>query len=256
VLSTGSGNQINYPTTDATSEEGEIVGENATVTTDDTITFGSVNINAYMYSSKAVAVPFQLLQDSMIDMEALVINRLGTRLGRITNKHYTTGTGNNQPRGIVTAAKLGVTAVSGQTDSIVYDDLVDMEHSVDPAYRVGGCSWMFNDAALKSLKKLKDGEGRPLWLPGLTTKEPDTILSYPYTINQHMAVPAASAKSMLFGNFSYYMVRDVMQVLLFRMTDSVFTLSGQVGFVAFFRTDGNLIAANNDAVRYFIQAAS
>src|SRR3546814_11896145 len=79
--------------------------------------------------------------DSSIDGESFVRSRLGTLLGRITNKHCTTGTGGSQPNGLITAATVGKTGTTGQTLTVIYDDLVDLEHSVDPAYREGGnCS--------------------------------------------------------------------------------------------------------------------
>ena len=94
------------------------------------------------------------------------------------------------------AATLGYTAggttSSGSTTTIAYDDLVQLEHSVDPAYRKNA-RYMMGDTALKTIKLLKDGIGRPLWLPGLAVKEPDTINSFPYVVNQDMAAPAASA---------------------------------------------------------------
>src|SRR3546814_1871356 len=45
------------------------------------------------------------------------------------------------PNGLITAATVGKTGTTGQTLTVIYDDLVDLEHSVDPAYREGGnCS--------------------------------------------------------------------------------------------------------------------
>ncbi len=253
ILPTASGNPINYPTTDATAEEGEIVGENIAVTAAD-FGFGIKTLGAYKYSSKSVAVPFELLQDAVIDLEAHINMRLAQRIARITNKHFTVGTGTGQPTGIVTAAGVGPTAVS--KTAIAYDELIDLEHSVDPAYRqAGSCRFMFHDSTLKELKKLKDDQKRPLWLPGVAVREPDTILGYPYTVNQDMATIAASAKTVLFGDFSKYLIRDVMAVSLFRMTDSKYTEKGQVGFLAFSRHDGNLVDAGG-AVKVLKQAAT
>jgi len=132
VIATDSGNQMDWPTADATAEEGEIVGENAAVATGET-TFGTKSLGVYKYSSKAIALPFELIQDSQIDIEAYIRGLLATRLGRITNKHFTVGTGTGQPNGVITAASIGKTGASGQTTSITYADLVDLEHSVDPA---------------------------------------------------------------------------------------------------------------------------
>lgn len=253
ILSTASGNPINYPTTDATSEEGEIVGQNASVAAAD-FAFGVKSLGAFKYSSKSVAVPFELLQDAVIDLDAHIVQRLAQRLARITNKHFTVGVGTTEPTGIATAAGVGATAASAT--AIIYDELIDLEHSVDPAYRQSGaCRFMFHDTVLKTLKKLKDDQKRPIWLPGVALREPDTILGYGYTVNQHMAQPAAEAKSVLFGDFSTYFIRDILAVSLFRMTDSKYTEKGQVGFLAFSRHDGNLIDVGG-AVKALAQAAA
>jgi HK97 family phage major capsid protein len=154
----------------------------------------------------------------------------------------------------VTAATVGPTGAAAA--KIAYDELIDLEHSVDPAYReAGACRFMFHDSTLKELKKLKDDQKRPLWLPGLAVREPDTILGYAYTVNQHMPVLAANAKAVLFGDFSKYIIRDVMAVSLFRMTDSKYTEKGQVGFLAFSRHDGNL-ADVGGAIKALKQAAT
>ncbi len=257
VFRTGTGAQMSFPTADATSEEGEIVGQNAPVTGGDTA-FGLANLDVSKYSSKKIALPFELLQDSMIDIEAYIQALLATRIGRITNRHYTVGTGTGQPRGVSTAAQVGKVAATGQTATVTYDDLVDLEHSVDPAYR-GAASYMFHDDTLKAIRKIKDGNGRPIFVPGYEQGNPggapDRVMGRITHINQHMAPMAANARSILFGDLSKYLIRDVMDLTLFRMTDSAFTLNGQVGFVAFTRSGGNLIDVGG-AVKTFVNSAT
>jgi len=261
-ISTSTGNDITWPTTDETSQEGEIVNESQAANDSD-LAFGTVAIRAHRYSSKIIAVPTELLQDTKIDLVGFITRALGVRIARIQNRHFTVGSGINQPRGFVTVAATGKTTASGQTTSLIYEDFVDMEHSIDPAYRAGGsCKWQFHDNILKAVKKLKDSTGRPLWVPGLSSKEPDTLLKYPYVINQHMAdTIQASAKTMAFGDFDKYLVRDVMGVTLLRFDDSVYAKKGQVGFLCFARADGNVVDALDDsgqsgAFKVLVQAAS
>lgn len=252
TFQTGTGATMNFPTTDATAEEGEIVGQNAAASLGET-TFGNATLDVYKYSSKKIALPFELLQDSMFNLEAYIQTLLALRIGRITNRHFTVGTGTSQPRGIVTASTLGKAGATGQTTTVTYDDLVDLEHSVDPAYRANA-SWMLHDDTLKVLRKIKDTQGRPIFVPGYEQGNPggapDRLLGKTISINQHMATMAASAKSILFGDMKKYFIRDVMDLTVFRMTDSAFTLNGQVGFVAFTRTGGNLIDAGAGIKHY------
>ena len=255
VMRTASGAGIEWPTVDATAQEGELVGENATVTSLDA-TFGVKSLGAYKYSSKDIAVPFELLQDSEIDIEGYIRRLLAERIARVTNRHFTVGTGTGQPNGVGIAASLGATGAAGQASSVIYDDLVNLIHSVDPAYRdSASCSLMFHDSTMKALKKLKDADGRPLWVPGVAMGEPDTILGYRYSVNQALPEMAAGAKSILFGDFSKYIIRDVNDVTLFRMTDSAYTRKGQVGFLAFSRHDGDLMDAAGNSIKHYANAA-
>lgn len=256
LIQTGSGATMNFPTADATAEIGEIVGQNAPVSGQDT-TFGNLSLDVYKYSSKKIALPWELIQDSFIDIEAYIQSILATRLGRIINRHTTIGTGTGQPRGLVTALSTGKVGATGQTATITYDDLVDLEHSVDPAYRSQpSVGYMMHDNSLAVVRKIKDGQSRPIFVPGYEANAivnggaPDTLMGRPILINQDFPTMAANAKSVAFGNFKKYMVRRVMDLTMFRMTDSAFTLNGQVGFVAFQRLGGNWIDVGGAAKLY------
>lgn len=254
IIQTDTGASMDWPTTDSTSEEGELVGENVSATAGDP-TFGTKSLETYKFSSKVVTVPFELLQDSAIDLEGHIRGRLVERLGRVTNRLFTTGTGTAQPGGIVTGSQAGKVGTTGQTTIVTTDDLLDLKHSVDPAYR-NNARFMFHDQTLKALKKLTDpSTKKPLWLPGFDVREPDTIDGDPYTINQQMPQMAANAKSILYGDFSKFLIRDVMQILLFRMTDSKYTEKGQVGFLAWMRSGGDLMDVGG-AVKHYQNAAS
>ncbi len=252
VIHTAQGNPINWPTTDGTSEEGEIVDENASAS-DENISFGIKSFPVYKFSSKVVTVPIELLQDSSFNLNPFINGRLAQRLARSNNKYFTVGTGVNQPEGIVTASSQG--AIAAAVDEVAWEELVDLEHSVDPAYRKFGCRFMFHDDTLRDIKKMKDNQGRPLWMPDIIGSEPATFLKYGYTINQDMSPMAAAAKSMLFGRLSEYVIRDVMAIIYHRFTDSAYAKKGQVGFLAFMRAGGALMDVGG-AVKHMKQASS
>lgn len=257
IITTAAGNDWQYPASDGTAEVGEIVGQNAAATTGE-ITFSQVPLVVYKYSSKKLALPWELVQDSGIDIVAFVVDRLATRLGRINNTHFTVGTGTGQPSGIVTRATSGKVGITGQTLTVIYDDLVDLEHSVDPAYRSRpGVGYMMNDLSLRNIRKIKDTQGRPIFVPGYDVAgsgAPDTLMGRPIDINQDVAVMAANAKSILFGDLASYMIRDVMQVEIRRFDDSAFALNGQVGFCGWNRTGGNLM--DTAAVKFYQNSAT
>lgn len=258
VMSTSSGDPINYPTSDGTAEIGEIIAENASATDLDP-TFGIVTLMVQKFSSKVITVPYELLQDSAIDIVAFISSRLGTRLARASNLYFTTGTGVAQPKGVVTAAAAGIVGATGQTTSVIFENLVDLFHSIDPAYRDNpGVAFMMNDACLRVIRKMKDTQNRPIFLPGyngLADAMPDEILGKKVVINQDMSAMGANVKSILFGDFSKYTIRDAMGMTLFRFDDSAYAKKGQVGFLAWMRMGGTLTDAGSP-IKYYQNSAT
>lgn len=258
-VSTENGADMSFPTSDGTAETGEWVAQNAAAAAADP-TFGTRAVNTFKAGSKVVAVPIELLQDSQIDIAGFVLNRLGQRIGRISNTGYTTGSGTGQPFGFVSVASTGKTGTTGQTLTIIYDDLVDLVDSLDVAYLQGPNEpkFMMSQTMRRVVRKIKDTSGRPIWTPsydsGMTAGTPDRLLGYPVAINNDMAVPAANAKSLAFGDFKKYLIRDAMQVTLYRFDDSAYAKNGQVGFLAWARTGGNLLDLN--AVKLYAHSAT
>jgi len=253
ILNTESGNNYPIPTNDDTGNVGAIVSENAQVTEQD-LTFGQLVLGAYMYTSKIVRVSLQLMQDSAFDMESYLAGKLGERIGRAQNAHFTTGTGTGQPNGVVTASTQGKVGTTGQTTSVIYNDLVDLKHSVNRSYR-GNAEWMLNDLTVAAITKLVDANGKPLWAAGIQEGAPDTILNHPYIENDDMPVMAANAKSILFGDFSNYWIRDVLGIQIMALRERYADFL-QVGFLAFSRSDGDLVDAGQAPIKHYANSAT
>jgi HK97 family phage major capsid protein len=176
----------------------------------------------------------------------------------------TNGTGSSQPTGLLTdITNAGVTPVvaSGSSEStggsqtgvnsIGYSDLVNLEHSVDPSYR-RRAKYMFHDLTLASIKKIIDKFGRPLWAPGISVNEPDTINGYPYVINQSIPQIAASATTVVFGDLKKFVVRKVSGISVQRLNE-LYAENGQVGFISNMRVDSRLIDAGTHPLNVLVQ---
>lgn len=249
VITTESGATLPWPTADDTGQTGAILSENTQIGAQD-VTFGTKSLGAYMYTSKLILVSFQLLQDTGVDLEGFLARQMGNRLGRIQNTHFTTGTGTVEPSGVVTGASLGGTAAG--TTAIIYEDLVDLVHSVDPAYRALSPRFMMHDSVLKVIRKLKTTDGLPLFQASPASGLEPTILGYPYVVNNDMTSTVGSAqKTILFGDFaSAYVIREVSGGQVLRL-DERYADYLQVGYFAFNRTDG--VTQDASAVKYLIQ---
>lgn len=256
IIRTASGQVLPWPTANDTGNTGILLSEN-TQDSEQDVVFSEIQLDAYKYSSRIVRVSNELMQDNATqpNLPTMLGQMLGERLARVTNTDFTTGDGTNKPNGIVTAASSGKTAASAT--AVTANELVDLVHSVDPSYRnLPGAGWMFNDTTLRDIRKLTDGNTRYIWSDsgGLVGGIPNTLLTYPVTVNQDVATMASTSKSILFGALSKYLIREVQDVTLVRMNER-FADYHQVAFVAFLRTDGEMLDAGTDPVKFITQAA-
>lgn len=258
-INTTGGNTIYLPTVnDTTGAQMAVVKHvEGTTLTDDggaDVVFAQKQLDAYPFNTEWLRVSKELVDDSIFNIEEILGSLLGERLGRRANTELTTGDGSGDPNGIVTAAASGKVAAS--TTAITWDEIMDLEHSVDPAYRMGPkVRYMFNDATLAAVRKLKDGDGNYLWQMGdVRGGVPAAFNGRAYSINQAMAGLASgvSSRVMLFGDFGKYYVRKVGAPMIGAIQDKDFWPG--FGIAGYIRFDGEL--ADTAAVKYLALAAS
>jgi HK97 family phage major capsid protein len=253
IVRTSGGNTLYMATEDDTSTVAGLIAEAASITVQD-LTYGQKQLDAYKYATQ-MKLSWELMQDSSFDMDLEVRNAFGPRFGRALNASGTTGTGSSQPNGVVTASSLGKTAASAT--AFTFSELIDLVHSVDPAYRMSQqCGFMFNDAILAAIKKLSIGTGdaRPLWQPSVREGEPDRIEGYRYWINQSMdSTIDADSKIVLFGDFSKFVIRMVQELVTLRLNER-YADNGLVGYIGYMRWDTECL--NTAAIKHLITASS
>jgi HK97 family phage major capsid protein len=201
--------------------------------------FGQVSIGAYKLAT-LIKVSEELLNDSVFNLEAYITREFARRIGNKEEEAFFTGDGTGKPTGILAAsggAQVGVTAAAAA--AVTIDEVLDLFYSLKAPYR-NRAVFVLNDATIKAIRKLKDGSGQYLWQPSLQAGTPDTILNRPIRTSAYMPVLAASAKSIVFGDFSYYWVAD-RQGRAFKRLNELYATTGQVGFLATQRVDGKLI---------------
>lgn len=201
--------------------------------------FGQVSIGAYKLGT-LIKVSEELLNDSVFDLESYISKEFARRIGAREEDAFFNGDGIGKPVGIFNAtggAEVGVNAASAT--AITADELIDLFYSLKAPYRKNAV-WVINDATVKAIRKLKDNNGNYLWQPALTANTPDTILGRPVFTSSYVSTIAAGAKTIAFGDFSYYWVAD-RQSRSFKRLSELYAATGQVGFMATQRVDGKLI---------------
>jgi HK97 family phage major capsid protein len=216
--------------------------------------FGQVELGAYKYGA-LIQISRELLDDTGVDLEGYLAMQAGRALGNAFGAHAITGSGTNQPNGVVTGATLGKTGATGVSGAFSSDDLIDLFFSVIAPYRKSpAATWMMADSSIANARKLKDTTGQYIWQPGLQAGVPDTILGKPVLTEPNIASVATSAKSVVFGDMSQYFVRLAGGIRFERSDDFAFD-TDLVTFRALMRADGALVDLTG-AVKYFAGGAS
>ena len=214
--------------------------------------FGQVSIGAYKLGT-LIKVSEELLNDSVFDLQSYISREFARRIGAKEEEAFFTGDGKGKPLGVLAAtggAETGVTAASAT--AVTADELMDLYYSLKSPYRKKSV-WVLNDSTIKAIRKLKDNNGQYLWQPSLVAGTPDTILGRPIKTSAYMPAIAAGAKTIAFGDFSYYWIAD-RQGRSFKRLNELFAATGQVGFLASQRVDGKMILA--EAVKVLVQKAA
>ena len=214
--------------------------------------FGQVSIGAYKVGTM-IKVSEELLNDSVFDLESYIAKEFARRIGAKEEEAFFTGDGSGKPLGVLAAtggAETGVTAAS--STAITADELMDLFYSLKSPYRKKAV-WVLNDSTIKAVRKLKDSTGQYLWQPSLMAGTPDTLLGRPVKTSTYMPVIAAGAKTIAFGDFSYYWIAD-RKGRSFKRLNELYAANGQVGFLGSQRVDGKLVLS--EAVKVLAQKAS
>lgn len=240
ILNTSTGEPLRVPRCDDTSNSGAIVSEGSAHAEQDAV-FSTVTMGAFTYSSKMVRVSNELLADSQIDLAQFLGEILGERLGRIQANHFLLGNGTTEPQGVIAGAS---TVAAASATTINADDLINVAAAVDPSYLadIENVAWVMHPTIFSLIRKLKDSYGAYLVQP-ITELGPPNLLGYPVRFASEMdSTTAATKKTVLFGNFRQYLIRDAGTLTVARSNERYFEYN-QSAFIALYRTDAKLLQA-------------
>ena len=201
--------------------------------------FGQITLSAYKLGT-LIKVSEELLNDSAFNLENYIATEFGRRIGSKEEESFFIGDAVGKPTGILAdtgGAEIGVTAAS--STAITADEIIDLYYSLRVPYRKNAI-WIMNDATVSAIRKLKDGQGQYLWEPSMVAGTPNKILGCEVITSPYVPTAAAGAKTVAFGDFSYYWIGD-RQGRTFKRLNELYATTGQVGFLGNQRVDGKLI---------------
>lgn len=213
------------------------VDEEGSIPEDDDV-FSQVSIGAFKVATM-IKVSEELLNDSIFNLESYIAKEFARRIGAKEEEAFLTGDGSGKPTGIFDGTSGGEVGVTTTAAAIKMDEIFDLFYALKSPYRKRA-TFITNDATVKEIRKLKDGQGQYLWQPSVKAGEPDTILNRPVKTSAYVPTIEASAKVMAFGDFGYYWIAD-RQGRAFQRLNELYAANGQVGFRATQRVDGKLV---------------
>lgn len=242
IITTDNGRNLQIPRSDDTANSAKLISEATAISTSTIVSFGQVTLEAHKYRVGPIKLARELLQDSALDPMTIVRDAIAVRFGRATNAHYTTrsSTETTGPHGLIngTTGPGSATAIAASLATVTPEDLLDLLHSVDPAYRPGA-RWTMNDATFAGIRKIRWGSsGEFAWQAGTVAGAPDTLFGYPVVINQDMQSFGSSGNKVIgFGNWEAgFVIRDVQGVDV-KLLQELYAEQDVVALLAFMRTD-------------------
>jgi HK97 family phage major capsid protein len=257
VFNTAGGDTFEVPIT-TTHATGALITEGSTLTESDAA-FAKRSLGAYKYAY-SFQVSSELLSDTGVDLTGYFARQAGTALGNALGADLATGNASSKPSGVVQTSTLGVTGDASVSGKPTAANLIDLYYSVISPYRnSSSCVWLMRDATAAHIRKIRDdsgasaGTGNYLWVPGFAAA-PDTILGKPVLIEPNLAAMATSAKSIVFGDMSRYLVR-IAGGVRFERSDEFAFQNDLVTFRAILRGDG-VLGDQTGAVKHYIGNAA
>ncbi len=199
------------------------------------ITFGGATFDRKTLDAHklvaAVKVTEELLADSAIDLESYLVREFAKAIAEKEEEAFLIGDGNGKPTGVFDATAGGT--VANTVTSATSNDLIDLVYALGRGYR-RNAAFIFNDATIASVRKLKDQNGAYIWQPSYQAGEPDKLMGY--TIYTSAVAPT---NAIAFGDYSYYNIGD-RGSRSFDILRELFAASGEIGFKSTQRVDGIL----------------
>lgn len=256
IQETDTGGAFTWPVIDNSTASATEIGENLPFLENADPPFDSIPMGkAGTWRGDLVRVSMELMQDSKFPVDGILSASFAIRLAR--------GIGSSFMATLLGEATVGKAAASGQTASIIYEDIVDLVASVDEVYRQSPkCGWMCRQTTVDAIAKLKDSASRPLRLVEYGLNRVPYLWGYPVFISPSVPAlglgsPAVGNQALLFGDFNAWKCRRVADGLRVKRHDERWAAYGQVGFTATLRCNGGLGKASSadSPIKYFQNAS-
>lgn len=237
VIDTDDGRAMKFPTMDDTAQLATIVGETVSVSHTTDPTLQQASLGAWNFVAPAVLASRALVEDSGLDLTAMLGSIAGDRIGRAQEQYFVTGDGTTGPAGLAETVTAGVTTAS--TSAITRAELLTAVSSLRSAYRTSATRWLMNPTTLEAIWGITDSSGKFVF-----DSDSGKLFGVPYVLSSCVAAIGASKVVAYVGDFSGYYIRDVTPVTSLVLRER-FAESLDVAVICAMRTDACLADVNS-----------
>lgn len=249
VITTSSGEQMKFPKVGTHGVGTQVIAQGTAIGGTEPV-FSTMTLDAYKYGALWYVSP-EFVQDTAIDVLGFLGANMGRAIGRLTDTAYVTGSGSGAPNGVVNAT--GSVVTGGSLIEATFESLINLQFSIVDEYQQNA-AWLVKDSTAGTLRKIREDAGGTtgafIWQPSIIAGQPDLLLGKPVYLDGNVAAQGSAAKSVVYGDFSTYYIRDVNSVQVARSDDFRFD-TDLISLKATLRTDGDMIDAN--AIKTHIQ---
>lgn len=241
VIPVTSSDSLGCPTIENDPSDSDWTGEVTAVSEDSSMSFGKRELKPHLLS-KEIKISMKLMRISALPIENLIIDRLAYKHALPQEKAFLTGNGSGQPLGLFTASADGIStgrdySTGNSGTAIAFDNLIGQKYNIKEQYGANA-RWLFSREAMGLIAKLKDGEGRYIWMVSPIARQPDTLLGKPVHMSEWVPHVFTSGLYVgLYGDFSNYWIADGANFSVQRLNE-LNARNNKIGFIGRAECDG------------------
>lgn len=241
VYPLSTGDSVGFPSLDSDPDDADWTSEIATGGEDSAMAFGRRELKPHALA-KRIKVSNKLLRSAAMDVEDIVLERLGYKFSRTEEVAFLTGDGVDKPLGVFVASDAGISTARDISEGnlateIQFDGLIEAKYSLKAQYWPNA-RWMFHRDGVKQVSKLTDANGQYLWQPSRQAGQPDMLLGHPVDMSENCPNTFTTGKYVgLFCDWSYYWIADALNMTIQRLVE-LYSEANQTGFIGRKETDG------------------
>ena len=204
--------------------------------------FTSVDLSGYLAGALTL-IGKSVINNAVFDVTGFIVSQMAEEIARWIEGQLLTGTGSGAAQGALNTTS-SLTAASAT--AITADELIGLQAQIKQAYQANAC-WTMHPSTFLAIKKLKDGNNRYLLQDDFTGEFPYRLLGKPVYLSDNMPEAAASAKAVLYGDYSGLSVnfRENISVEVLR---EKYATQHAVGVVSWFEFDSKVTDSQKLAV--------